>query len=243
LAVLICGQDARAARRDCPVLVELFTSQGCSDCPAADNVLSTWGADQVNKGMAVPLSYDVDYWDYLGWKDLFSAPAYSQRQRDYDSALGVGVYTPQTVVAGRSAFVGSDRDALEKTAARFQGGESCADIRIESVQSTGVKLSVTVDHVKAAKGELHVMLALFENGLTTKVLRGENGGSTLRNDFVVRRLVDLGTLPPKGHAFRRNFSGPWDPSWKKDRSGAAVFIQDAGTLAVLGASSLYPLKN
>src|SRR5208282_2701283 len=104
-----------------PVVVELFTSQGCSDCPAADALISGWGREEFVRGRVLPLSFDVDYWNYLGWKDVFSLPSYSSRQRRYASALGVGVYTPQMIVAGRSAFVGSDRTKAAQEAARFLG--------------------------------------------------------------------------------------------------------------------------
>lgn len=224
-----------------PVVVELFTSQGCSSCPDADRLVSTWGAKLFSEGRVLPLSFDVDYWNYLGWRDVFSAPAYSQRQAAYARTLGARTYTPQMVVAGRAAFVGSDAEAAADAVARFAGEKATARVSIEPVVSPASRalLRVKAAPLSPPSGEPRVMLALFENGLTTDVSSGENSGRSLRNDFVVRRLVDLGPLPPGG--LSRAVDEAWDPAWRKDRGGAAVFIQDARTLAVTAARWTYPL--
>ena len=224
-----------------PVVVELFTSQGCSSCPDADALLSRWGKEGFAQGRVLPLSYNVDYWDHLGWKDLFSSPAYSRRQHDYARTLGVGVYTPQIVVAGRSALVGSDEARLRREVGRIQPGTATSRVRLSAADSPQVKLTVRVDPIPPGKDDLHVMLALFENDLVTEVRAGENAGSTLRNDFVVRRLRDLGACPQNG--CRKAVAEAWDPSWRKSRGGAAVFLQDIRTLEILDAAWLYPLSS
>ena len=225
-----------------PVVVELFTSQGCSSCPDADALLSRWGAAEFAKGRVLPLSFDVDYWNYLGWRDVFSAPAHSRRQKDYARALGVGVYTPQFVVGGRASVAGADGARVEEAVRRLAGAPRPALIRVTSSPSPRVKLEVEIRQAGRPKGEPRAMLALFENGLVTAVGAGENGGRTLRNDFVVRRLVDLGPLPADGKTLRRYVDDPWDPSWSKVKSGAAVFIQDGATLAITDAGWVYPLE-
>jgi hypothetical protein len=215
-----------------PVVVELFTSQGCSSCPSADELLSTWGRQGFLAGELIPLSFNVDYWNYLGWRDLFSAPSFSARQRRYAAALGSGVYTPMMVVAGKAAFVGSDGGKARAQVERFRVGASS-------------RVSVSLENgrllVRAAGGnpQEHVMLALFENGLVTKVASGENGGRALRNDFVVRRLVDLGE---GGANFERRVPLAWDVAWDMAQGGAAVFVQDPETMEISGAAAAFPLS-
>lgn len=243
IRVLALAAAATQAQAASPVVVELFTSQGCSSCPDADKVFSSWGRSEFEKGTILPLSYNVDYWNYLGWRDIFSTPVYSRLQRRYAQTLGVGVYTPQMVVAGRSAFVGSDEAKARKEASRFRLQEPKARIEIKAADSARLKLTVAVTPLQKREGSLRVMLAVFENDLVTQILSGENAGSALRNDFVVRRLMDLGELPPEAtKTFRRAIEDPWDPAWKKDHSGAAIFIQDSQTLAIHDAASLYPLE-
>lgn len=223
-----------------PVVVELFTSQGCSSCPDADAVISRWGRAEFEKGAVLPLTYNVDYWNYLGWKDVFSAPSYSERQRRYASRLGVGVYTPQMVVAGRTAFVGSDGRKARAESSRLSRWAPAARLSVEKIGSGGVKLSVAAQSAGPARVGRHLFLAIFENDLVTEVPRGENRGSALRNDFVVRRLIDLG--PYEGGEFKKIMDAPWDPAWKKEHVGAAVFLQDMETLAIESASWAYPLN-
>lgn len=224
-----------------PVVVELFTSQGCSSCPDADRLFSTWGKAGFERGQLIPLSFDVDYWDYLGWKDVFATPEYSRRQRAYSRTLGVGVYTPQMVVGGRTAFVGSDAARAEGEAARRRGAASAASVRVTAEPSTRVHLRVDVQ-APAERRASRVMLALFETDLRTPVTAGENDGRTLTNDFVVRRLLDLGPLPADGKPFHRLVDDPWRAGWDKARSGATVFLQDPATMAIDGAASVFPLQ-
>jgi sulfoxide reductase heme-binding subunit YedZ len=224
-----------------PVVIELFTSQGCSSCPDADVLLARWGGARFKDGTVIPLSYSVDYWNYLGWKDIFSAPAFSERQRSYAAALGVGVYTPQAVVAGAAALVGSDEVRLKEAFERLRQEPDQARVAITASPSPRVKLSITAAAVAPGGKERHVMLALFESGLSTQIKAGENAGGTLRNDFVVRRLVDLGRLPADGKELRRSFEDPWDSRWRKEMAGAAVFVQETGTMRIVGAASVYPL--
>ncbi|MBI3547589.1 MAG: DUF1223 domain-containing protein [Elusimicrobia bacterium] len=232
---------APAASASAPVVVELFTSQGCSSCPDADALLSTWGMDGFKRGELLPLSYDVDYWDYLGWKDVFSTPAYTRRQRDYAAVLRTRTYTPQMVVAGQEAFVGSDRRAAERETARLAKAAFLYKVVLERPSGARALLGVRVSPPAKPEGVPHVMLAVFENGLSTTVTAGENAGKELRSDFVVRRLVDLGPIEG-GKEFHRMVDDSLETSWRLDRLGAAVFVQDAATRAISGAASLYPLS-
>ena len=101
------------------MVIELFTSQGCSSCPPADRLLSRLAEEPAYRGKVVPLAFHVDYWNYIGWTDPFSSPRWSERQRDYGRSLGLGtVYTPQLVIDGRSECVGSQEGDVRREIAR-----------------------------------------------------------------------------------------------------------------------------
>ena len=126
LAFVACGASvagdaapAPASADRGPVVIELFTSQGCSSCPPADRLLSRLAEEPAYRGRVVPLAFHVDYWDYIGWRDPFSSPRWSERQRDYGRSLGLGtVYTPQLVIDGRSECVGSQEGDVRREIAR-----------------------------------------------------------------------------------------------------------------------------
>src|SRR5919204_3245433 len=169
------------------VLVELFTSEGCSSCPPADAVLARLQREQPVPGTQIlVLSEHVDYWDDLGWKDPFSDRLFSDRQ----SAYGGRVYTPQAVVDGKVDVLGSDREALVKAIA------AAARVPHASLHLTrtaqGVRIAV---NGLSAPSDADVMVAVVEDGLTSKVERGENAGRTLAHAAVVRALERVGKVP------------------------------------------------
>jgi len=169
-----------------PVLVELFTSEGCSSCPPADAVLAKLDATQFVPGArAIVLSEHVTYWDHLGWRDPFSLEAMTDRQRQYGARFGLDdVYTPQIVVDGASELVGSDERKLTKTVAAAAAVPK-ADLKIEGAQwSSGtVRFAVRLGSPLA---DSMVVAALAEDAVQTKVAAGENGGRTLNHVAVVR---------------------------------------------------------
>lgn len=165
-----------------PVLVELFTSEGCSSCPPADQALAFLADKQPVGGVeVVALSFHVDYWNRLGWADPFSRAQYSERQSVYARGSGE-VYTPQMVVDGEAAFVGSQRAAL--AALEKKKGAPRVSLPL-SVRAKGRALEVTV----AVPAGLEVWVALAEDGLVSRVTAGENEGKTLPHAWVVRQLV------------------------------------------------------
>jgi hypothetical protein len=209
------------------VVLELFTSQGCSSCPPADRLLSSLAAaGALGERNVVPMAFHVDYWNDLGWSDPFSSPAWSQRQREYASALGEdGVYTPQLVIGGRAHVVGSDRRKIEGAVAAAQPA------RPLQVRATWTARSVTV-HAPADAGTGELWLALWQDGLFTEVGRGENRGERLRSQHVVRRLVRL----ERGTA-----TVAIDPSWKAGLAlGGLVFEQRDSDRAIVAAGELPP---
>jgi hypothetical protein len=229
------GRDADSGR---VVLVELFTSQGCSSCPPADRLVSEIAAERA--GRMVTLEFHVDFWNSLGWKDPFSAKDWTDRQVAYEKALGQSqVYTPQAVVDGQAETIGSDapklRAALDAAAAR-PGGRIA--LRLEpSGNRVAVGADVSLPDGLRDQG-LDLMMAVFERNLTTPVGRGENGGRTLHNDFVVRSLERVDRIAARGpasshHSATLRLSKDWDPS----RLGVAAFLQDPKSLAILGAAA------
>jgi len=230
------GAAARA-----PVVVELFTSQGCSSCPDADALLSTWGAEAFARGEALPLSYSVDYWNYLGWPDPFSDPAWSRRQRAYAAARGeTRIYTPQLIVTGEAAFNGTALGRLRKEVFTRLKRPGPASLGLEPLKPGGTRWGVA--GTRPPGGPLRrVMAVLFENGLVTAIPAGENAGKEQRNDFVVRRLVELGDWAAGKTLFAVEADLPLGQGWRPERCGAAVFLQDPSTLGIGEAAVHFPL--
>jgi hypothetical protein len=220
--VLVLAGAAQADPARTPVVLELFTSHGCSSCPAADELLSELGAQEG----VIPLEFHVDYWDGQGWKDSFSSPRWTARQAAYGAALGLGAYTPELVVSGMAHVVGSDRPKV------LAAVESAARAPAEPVTATATRWRHTVRvsyDVGRGRSDRRVVVAVTESGLVTKIGRGENKGKTVRDDFVVRALTEV--EPGAGTA-----ELPIDPSWGPLR--AVVLLQDAKTLAVRGAAAV-----
>jgi hypothetical protein len=185
LCSLMAGQNAAMAA-DRLVLAELFTSQSCSSCPPADALLG----DLAKRRDVLALSFHVDYWDGLGWKDPFSSHAATARQERYADLLGAQVYTPQLVVDGRAEAVGSDRRAVEGLLRREQAALAAATIR----QNNG-HLQIHVDGATSpgANRSADILLVTFDPIHKTSVRGGENGGRYLVTYNDVRSFRTVGT--------------------------------------------------
>jgi hypothetical protein len=173
------------------VLVELFTSEGCSSCPPADQLLQKLDAQQpVTGAHVIVLSEHVTYWNSLGWRDPFSSEAMTERQQRYSQQFGLGeVYTPQAVVDGAAELVGSNERAMLKAIAKAAETPK-TQLFIDTLQIAGGEVHFAV-HVADGKSEL--VAALAEDSVQSSVLRGENGGQTLRHVAVVRELQSMGS--------------------------------------------------
>ena len=216
-----------------PVLVELFTSEGCSSCPPADRQLARLLQEQPIPGARViALGEHVDYWDDLGWKDSFSSPLFTQRQHEYVRRLGLaGAYTPQLVIGGRSQAVGGDESAARSAIAEV-ARSNAGSIALRIVKDSG---SETVLDVEAtwSGGEAEIVAAVAEDRATTRVSRGENAGRTLTHVCAVRSMVTVGraakTFSGRVALARRGVVGP---------AHAVVFVQAPGGGRVHAANSV-----
>lgn len=229
-----------------PVVLELFTSQGCSSCPAADDLLAMLGEAGADHMVVIPLAYHVDYWNRLGWVDPFSDAAWTERQRAYAQQFDqYSIYTPQLVVNGRTGFVGSDRSRALEEIARERRREPAGRVRVNATLADDRRtLQVAIDAAlerNLPADTVVVSVAVFENGLVTDVPAGENRGRTLRNDYVVRALRRAFVLAGRaGHAEHGVVEIPIANGWDVDRLGVVAFMQAPGSGAIHGAAVATP---
>ena len=213
-------------------LVELFTSEGCSSCPPADRLLAQLAAEARDSGEPVyTLSFHVDYWNYLGWADPYSDPAFSARQRAYSQALRDRVYTPQMIVNGRRSFVGSDEARARRDLAEALKRPASITLNagVSPVTAEGVLLVSYAAPDLPADAVVH--LAVVERGLSQNVTRGENTGRTLGHDNVVRVFETVEA--PFGKV---NLELP--AALDLANASLVAFAQDVKSMAVLGAASV-----
>jgi hypothetical protein len=234
--------NTTADRKPVPVLVELFTSEGCSSCPPADKLLTQLDETQpVASAEVIVLSEHVDYWNRLGWTDPFSSAEFSQRQSEYAQAFGGDdIYTPQMIVDGRMQFVGSNsskaRDAIAAAARNPKGAVS---ITVKEMGSPGrLSFKVYVEGVPQARGDQtsDVFLAITESGLQSNVARGENSGKRLAHTAVTRKLIRLGELD--GPSFTAERVVDIDGKWKRENLKAVSFVQARDSRHVLGVTAI-----
>jgi hypothetical protein len=229
------GQSA--SKTPVPVLVELFTSEGCSSCPPADQLLSELVSRQPVPGaLVVGLSEHVDYWNHLGWKDPFSNALFSKRQSDYAATFKVeGIYTPQMVVDGRDAFVGSDRERA-MAAIATAAAKPRSPVLLAWTSSAPPVLTISIDGGPAAAGAT-VRLAITEDGLASDVTRGENGGHRLTHAAVTRDLADIGRTDRTGR-FSATRTLALGSGWRRTALHAIVFAQASGSGTIRAAGAI-----
>jgi hypothetical protein len=242
LVFAICAPLAAAADRPMPVIVELFTSEGCSSCPAADRLLTRLEQTQPVPGaQVIAIEEHVDYWNQLGWTDPFSSPQYRARQNDYAVAFHASnIYTPQMVVNGLVEFVGSDMNrAVHEIGAAAQAETTQIELRTtpNSKDPDLLDLSLRLTNSKTAKlNASSVYLAITENNLSTFVPRGENAGHTVRHSALVRSFGVIGKVDPKGASGGQLVSTLRLPhEWKRENLRAVVFVQERESFRITGA--------
>jgi hypothetical protein len=217
-----------------PVVVELFSSEGCSSCPPADDFLARLDRTQPIQGVSViALEENVDYWDRLGWRDPFARAEHGARQRQYAAVLSdPRVYTPEMVIDGHSVTEGGDEDRARRLMQESSGEPKA---RIVLAQSSS-RVTVDVSDLPHAPPDdpAEVWLAITESGLSTDVGRGENAGRRLVHAPVVRQLRSLGRMvTPTFHAETTLEN---DPSWKPGALRVVVFVQLSKSRRIVGAS-------
>ena len=243
LAVAIAAASTGVLRSPAPpvpVVVELFTSEGCSSCPPADRLLIELVKTQpVKDALIIGLSEHVDYWNQLGWKDPFSDHLFSQRQSQYAAAAGTtDIYTPQMVVDGHESFVGSDRAAAMAAIARAAATPK-APIVLGWTTTNPRKLTVQMTGGAPAAGAV-VIAAVLEDGLSVSVRRGENSGQTLEHSAVTRRLVEIGRADRMGTFTHAGVRLDLDPGWRISNLRFVVLAYSEGRHQVLAAATVTP---
>lgn len=214
-------------------LLELYTSEGCSSCPPADQWVSQLVKQGFTPNKVVPLAFHVDYWDYIGWPDRFAKPAFSQRQRQRVSASGGRVvYTPQVMLNGRDyrewRFLG-----LAFSLDGFNSKPAGADIDLALNTAAAGQLQISAHGKSKSAQAAEMYVAVYQNDLTSNVSAGENSGEKLHHDYVVREWY--GPIP---------VGSPWQqrvafkPDWKASDMGVAAFVQERGSGELLQALQL-----
>jgi hypothetical protein len=229
------GQES-LQRKSC-VLVELFTSEGCSSCPPADQVLMSLQNQQPLPGVhIITLGEHVSYWNYLGWQDPFSSDLFSERQHRYAGLFrNSSVYTPQMIIDGHTEFVGSDyRKALSVIgeAAKGPKAEIIVDVHSSANDKCVVKGEVKWNSVPEAQNAA-VLAAVVEDDLHSSVIWGENSGRILHHNSVVREFIDVrDSVQPSGEF---EITTSIKPSWNRQNLRVVVFAQNPTTGQILGA--------
>ena len=237
LAIFLLFSTLAVAQNPTPVLVELFTSEGCSSCPPADQFLIQLERKQPVAGTdVIVLGEHVDYWDGQGWHDRFSSHQLTERQVAYAQRFHIdGPYTPQMVVNGEWEFVGNDAakalHTIEQAARQAKPG---AAIRLAP---TAGRMHIDVSN--AGKHRLDVFYAITESGLSTSVGGGENKGRQLHHTAVVRLLKRLGAT--RDGSFQTDLPLRIPPSWDRANLRAVVFLQDGSAGHIFSAAEV-PLQ-
>lgn len=220
-------------------VVELFTSEGCSSCPPADALLTKLIAEHEAAGDLIALSFHVDYWDNLGWKDPWSSAAATARQRWYAGRLGSSLYTPQMVVNGNDEFVGSDAGRARSRLDAALRRETQWTLSVDATNGAktdeiNVNASATrIDGAEAKKPSF--MIAIVERGLSSKIRRGENAGRTLEHDNVVRAFE---TFAPEAKTLVLRV--PSDV--KRENASLVVLAQEPSGVIVAATTLPLPAK-
>ena len=228
-----------------PVVVELFTSEGCSSCPPADALLARLSEGQVAGNIQlIALEEHVGYWNDLGWTDPFSSQDWTSRQYAYARTLGNGnAYTPQMVVDGTVEFVGSHSQQARESILKAAGKTKIPVVLAQGNADGTSKgnLSAKVGRLEGTtKGDAEeVWLAITETGLHSSVTRGENAGEDLHHAAIVRLMRKVGEAKGDGEtSFTGDVSVPLQKEWKRENLRAVLFVQEKKSRRILGAAEI-----
>ena len=227
------------------VVLELFTSEGCSSCPPADALLARLEEQQPVTGIEiVALEEHVDYWDQQGWIDPFASGQWTLRQQSYAAVLSDhGVYTPELVVDGRVGFVGSHEGDARRAIAAAQT-QAAADIQLDLAKSEkrdhpSFKVTMAPLQNSQSGDTVEIWLAITERGLHSAVTRGENAGEDLHHASIVRWLHKVGTVDRNATpAFSSQVEAKLDSNWNRANLRAVAFAQEKRSRHILGAATV-----
>jgi hypothetical protein len=220
-ALVCCASAAYASAR--AAVVELYTSEGCSSCPPAE----AYVGELTQRRDVLALTFHVDYWDDLGWRDRFGLPEAVQRQRAYAKILGLSsVYTPQVVVDGRIDHVGSDRESIGRDLAEKRNGVAVA----LSVRGGEILVDVGAQEILAPS---EVLLVAYQRLAVSPIGRGENAGRTIKEFNIVRNLRSLGRWDGQQRQYRSRVD-----SLSPDATDVAVLLQPLGQAPIIGATTM-----
>jgi len=239
------GQCSASSGKQRVALLELYTSEGCSSCPPADEWLSRLPSEGLTSDRIVPLAFHVDYWNYLGWRDEFAQPNFSERQRQMAHINRSNfVYTPQLVLDGKDYRRGLIWDSTSERVKEINRLKPLANISLTLSTPVQGKLHISGKIVVPSASErqnTEIYLALYENNLSNDIKAGENSGHTLHHDFVVRELIGPVSIDSQGDAqIQQTFN--LKPGWKLQDSGVAAFVQNNRSGDVLQALALAVCK-
>ncbi len=215
-----------------PILVELFTSEGCGNCPPADAQLAFLDTTQPVQGAEIiTLGFHVDYFNDRGWKDEFSSPAFTDRQNKYVKRLKLdSIYTPQMIVDGQKQFVGSDGSQAASVIAK-------AAVPVKpnvDVELNEKRVEINVQNISKHEAAT-VYLAATENNIVSNVKAGNNGGKTLKHSSVVRALAEIATLTSDQSGIKMSVNIKPSPQWKTENLRYVVFVQENESGRVIAA--------
>ena len=230
--VLAFSFSSTAQSKKPVIVVELFTSEGCSSCPSADRLLSAIVAASYENAEVIGLSFHVDYWDYIGWKDPYANSDYTIRQRVYARKFGLNsIYTPQMIVNGKHEFVGSSKSEWKKAFDIECKPTSKGELEISIISKTKTELTIAVKSKDQTSSQINV--AIVEKNLSQDVKRGENIGRKLEHDNVVRSF-DTRSFDGKENRFKLNL--PED--LKIEDASLIVYSQKEGSWKINGAKKI-----
>jgi len=237
------AEPQAAASAPAPVLVELFTSEGCSSCPPADDALAELEKRQPARGaQIIALGWHVDYWNRLGWADPYSSPTATQRQESYADTFKLsGVYTPQVVVDGQRQLVGGSGEVIDGIAAASRAPKAKLELSVAARAANSVQVRAQLSALPpvSANDQAELWLAITEGNLQTQVLRGENAGRRLKHTAVVRRLRRWAQVETGAKELSVPVSNEdLDPSWPRANLRATAFLQERRSRRILGAATL-----
>ena len=226
LLVFTCGyKELQKNSQPGFALVELFTSEGCSSCPPADEAVASLAMQ--NKSNVFILGFHVDYWDYLGWKDVYSNAAFSERQRQYAQTFSLNsIYTPQIVVNGSTQFIGSDRQQLASTVDIALNGSYHSSIQLSAKETLDKNIMVNINMEKIVTNTV-VHIALIQSTAVSRVGRGENQGKELHHINIVRDFKTIDRINNQNTVYLKMPS-----SLSKNELMLIVYSQDKNNMQI-----------